>query len=174
VPVHRGLVAAFVFASTAAFAAEPPVGDAAIGRALYVGAIGFEKGGAPCIACHGLGGQGRALTASLGPDLSQSSAALDPDILDGVLEDQPYKSMKPIYAGRPITPTERAHIGAFFRESAGEAPAGGGLWFVVQAALLASALGVTLVGPRRRAIPAREEPRRGIRLSQAAGRKVKR
>ena len=154
---HRLLVLATLFASAGALAHDPgPLGSAAIGRALYVGAIPFEKGGAPCGACHAVGGQGPALNASFGPDLSKSPAALDGDILDGVLEDQPYKSMKPIYAGKKITPAERAHLAAFFLESAGKVPAKGGSSFLAEAALFAALLGVLLAWGRRRVVPARD------------------
>ena len=156
---RESIVPAFagaVLASAAALAHDPgPLGSAAIGRALFTGAIPFEKRGAPCVDCHAIGGQGAALTASFGPDLSKSPAVLDGDILDGVLEDQPYKSMKPIYAGKPITPAERAHLAAFFQEVGGKVSAGGGAWFATQAAALAAVLGILLAWGRRRTLPAR-------------------
>lgn len=168
-PVHRsmlpGLAAALV--AGGALAHDPaPLGSAAIGRALYTGAIPFEKGGAPCGACHAIGGQGAALTASFGPDLSKSPAALDGDILDGVLEDQPYKSMKPIYAGRQITPAERAHLGAFLQQTGGKVGSRGGALFALQAALLAAVGGALLAWGRRRRVPAREQLQKTARRIQ--------
>ncbi|HET7787661.1 MAG TPA: hypothetical protein VFL36_16935 [Myxococcales bacterium] len=140
-----------------------PVGNAAIGRALYTGAVALEKGGAPCVDCHALGGQGPALNASFGPDLSRSQAALDGDILDGVLTDMPYASMKPLYAGRPISETERAHLAAFFQEAAGKAPAGGGGWFAAEAVLLAGCIGILFASTRRRRPSPREQLRDNAR-----------
>ena len=168
-PIHRSIVLAFagVLVSAGALAHDPgPLGSAAIGRALYTGAIPFEKGGAPCGACHAVGGQGAALNASFGPDLSKSPAALDGDILDGVLEDQPYKSMKPIYAGKKITPAERAHLTSFLQEAAGKVTARGGAGFAGQAALIAIALGALLAWGRRRTVPAREQLQRKARRIQ--------
>ena len=171
--VHRSftLVLAGALAAAGALAHDPgPLGNAAIGRALYTGAIPFEKGGAPCGSCHAIGGQGPALSASFGPDLSKSPAVLDGDILDGVLEDQPYKSMKPIYKGRPISPAERAHLAAFFQETGGKVTAGGGGWFAAQAALLAAVLGLLLAWGRRRSVPARERLQRNARRIQGGQR----
>jgi mono/diheme cytochrome c family protein len=165
--VHRWMVPAVLGAalsSGALLAHDPaPVGNGAIGRALYTGAVAFEKGGAPCVDCHAIGGQGPALNASFGPDLSRSQAVLDGDILDGVLTDMPYASMKPIYAGRPISEAERAHLAAFFQETAGKAPAGGGGWFAGQAALLAACLGALFAWRRRRRPSPREELRNNAR-----------
>jgi mono/diheme cytochrome c family protein len=165
--VHPWLVSALLVIPGAALAVDPaPVGNAAIGRALYSGATPFEKGGAPCVACHAIGGQGAAMNASFGPDLSKSPAALDGDILDGVLADQPYKSMKPLYAGRPISAAERAHLAAFFQEVGGKVPARGGTWFAFQASILAAVLGVAFAWGRRRRVPAREHLRRNARRVQ--------
>ncbi|MGE5049251.1 MAG: hypothetical protein ACM3PC_11815 [Deltaproteobacteria bacterium] len=165
--VHRWTLPAVLgtaLASGALFAHDPaPVGNAAIGRALYTGAAPLEKGGAPCVDCHAIGGQGPAMNASFGPDLSRSAAALDGDILDGVLTDMPYVSMKPIYAGRPISEAERAHLAAFFQEAAGKAPAGGGGWFAAQALLLAAALGALFAWTRRRRPSPREQLRKSAR-----------
>jgi mono/diheme cytochrome c family protein len=165
--VHRWMLSAVLAAALAPgalFAHDPaPVGNAAIGRALYGGAAPLEKGGAPCADCHAVGGQGPAMNASFGPDLSRSAAVLDGDILDGVLTDMPYASMKPIYAGRPISEAERAHLAAFFQEAAGKAPAGGGGWFAAQAALLAATVGALFAWTRRRRPSPREQLRKNAR-----------
>jgi mono/diheme cytochrome c family protein len=153
-----------VLAAGTAFAHDPaPVGNAGIGRGLYNGSVVFEKGGPPCGACHAIGGQGPAMNASFGPDLSKSDAALDGDVLDGVLTDQPYKSMKPLYAGRPISAAERAHLAAFFQEVGGKVTAAGGCWFGFQAALFAAALGALLAWGRRRRPSPREELQKNAR-----------
>jgi hypothetical protein len=158
--VHRSigpvLLGGLLAAGTAAAHDPAPVGNASIGRGLYTGSVPFEKGGPPCGACHAIGGQGPALNASFGPDLSTSQSALDGDILDGVLTDQPYASMKPLYAGRPISGAERAHLAAFFQQTGGKTPAGGGGWFALQAALLAAGLGALLAWGRRRRPSVRE------------------
>lgn len=164
--VHRWTLPAVLgaaLASGALFAHDPaPVGNAAIGRALFTGAAPLEKDGAPCADCHAIGGQGPALNASFGPDLSRSAAVLDGDILDGVLTDMPYASMKPIYAGRPITEAERAHLAAFFQEATGKA-AGGGAWFAGEAALLAAAVGALIAWTRSRRPSPRDQLRSNAR-----------
>ncbi len=158
------LVLAGALASAGAFAVEPaPAANAAAGRALYTGEIPFEKGGAPCGACHALGGEGIALSATFGPDLSSSQAAHDPDILDGVLTDQPYKSMRPIYAEKPISAVERANLAAFFQQSGGGYVAVVSCWFGAQAAVLAAIFGALLVWGRRRPVPSRVRLRRSAR-----------
>jgi mono/diheme cytochrome c family protein len=59
----------------AALAAEPSL---AAGRDLFIGSRPFQNGGAPCGACHGLGGEGLAFTASLGPELSAGLSGMRP------------------------------------------------------------------------------------------------
>lgn len=147
----RSVLAAMFLLSSAAFAQE---GDPAIGRALYDGTRAFEKGGAPCGACHAMGGEG--LSASFGPDLAQSKVALDLDVLDGVMADQPYRTMKPLYRTHPITEAERAHVAAWIRSVTGKPPAGGGARLALQASLISIALGAALAWRRKR-VPAREE-----------------
>lgn len=100
--------------------AEAPSAEA--GRALFTGGRPFEKGGAPCGACHALGGEGLAFTASLGPELSSGLATMEPDALDGLLETLPFPSMAPIYDGRPLTPSERADLAAFLIPAARQGP----------------------------------------------------
>ncbi len=144
-----------ILISSAAIAQQ---GDPAIGRALYTGARAFEKGGPPCGACHAMGGEG--LYASFGPDLGQSKVALDLDMLDGVMADQPYRTMKPLYRTHPISEAERAHVAAWIRSVTGKPPAGGGARLAFQSALAAVALGAALAWRRRRISPREELVRR--------------
>jgi hypothetical protein len=74
--------------------------------------------------------------------------------------------MKPLYAGRPISAAERAHLAAFFQEVGGKVPARGGTWFAFQASILAAVLGVAFAWGRRRRVPAREHLRRNARRVQ--------
>src|SRR5512136_74936 len=96
-----------------ALAAEPPAGSREAGRALFIGVRAFSAGGAPCGACHALGGEGLAFTASLGPELSTGLTGMDPVALDGLLETLPFPSMTPVYDGHALTPGERADLAAF-------------------------------------------------------------
>jgi len=96
-------------------AAEPSV---AAGRDLFIGSRPFQNGGAPCGACHALGGEGLAFTASLGPELSASISGMEPEALDGLLEALPFPTMTPIYEGRALTAAERAALTAFLIQAA--------------------------------------------------------
>ena len=102
-----------------ALAAEP---SAASGRDLFIGSRPFQNGGAPCGACHGLGGEGLAFTASLGPELSAGLSGMDPEALDGLLEALPFPTMTPIYEGRALTPAERADLTTFLIQAAKKGP----------------------------------------------------
>ena len=97
-------------------------GDASTGRALFTGARPLSAGGAPCGACHALGGEGLAATASLGPELSASLTGMEPEALDGLLDTLPFPTMTPVYDGRPLTPAERADLVAFLLPAARQGP----------------------------------------------------
>ena len=105
--MRAGRVVVVLLLVGVAGAAEP---SAQAGRNLFTGARPFQNGGAPCGACHGLGGEGVAFTASLGPELSSGLATMDPAALDGLLEALPFPSMMPVYEGRALTPAERADL----------------------------------------------------------------
>lgn len=147
--------------SAAAQGQEPaaaPAPDLAAGRALFIGARRLEGGGAPCGVCHAIGGQGSAFSASFGPDLSGSFIGLGPEAVDGMLQDPPFPSMVPVYAGHALTPAERASLTAFLLAAQGQAPAGGDGRFGAEAALVALALlaGLAWAG-RRRTAPVRRQ-----------------
>jgi mono/diheme cytochrome c family protein len=148
-------VAALAMSGGTARGAAPPAeaaGDPAAGRALFVGAAPFEKGGSPCGACHGIAGEGPGVSASYGPDLSATYASFGGDALGTLLEDLPFPSMTPVYAGRPLTPRERADLVAFLAAAGGRAPARESAWFPIHAALLAVAgvVGLAIAGRRRK------------------------
>jgi mono/diheme cytochrome c family protein len=117
--MRSGRIVVVVLLSGIASAAEP---SSATGRDLFTGARPFQNGGAPCGACHGLGGEGLAFTASLGPELSSGLATMDPAALDGLLEALPFPSMTPVYEGRALTPTERADLVAYLIPAAAKGP----------------------------------------------------
>lgn len=139
-------------------AAAAPAGDLAAGRAIFIGARRLENGGAPCGACHAIGGQGLAFSASFGPDLSGSLVGLGAEAVDGMLQDPPFPSMVPVYAGRALTPAERADVTAFLLAAQGQAPAGGDGRFAADAAVVAAVLlaGLVMAG-RRHTAPVRRQ-----------------
>ena len=92
------------------------------GRALYSGALPFEKGGAPCLACHGIAGFGAAGGANFGVDLTGIYEDYGPEGVASILESLPFPSMEPIFSTRPLTPSEQADLMAFFAEVTGNEP----------------------------------------------------
>jgi mono/diheme cytochrome c family protein len=97
--------------------------EANSGAALYIGTASFEKGGAPCLACHGISGFGLAGGANYGPDLTGIFANFGEEGIAGILEDLTmFPSMAPIYVNRPLTEKEQADIAAFLAEVDGRPP----------------------------------------------------
>ncbi len=154
-----GLVVLLLLAAeaTPARAAEaaPGPGDPLRGRALFIGAVRFQQGGSPCGACHAVGGQGRAFAAGMGPELSRSFDGMDAATLDSLLQDLPFPSMTPVYAGHALTPSERGDLAAFFGQVAG-APPPGALGVALGAGAVALAFVAAMaLAARRRKGPAR-------------------
>lgn len=152
-----GVVAALAAMSAGAEAAEPPAGpgDPGRGRGLFVGATVLQNGGAACGACHAFSGRGRLLAASLGPDLSQSFEGMPAEAVDGMLQDLPFPTMAPIYAGRALTPQERADLAAFLTAPGGAPPPSANAIAGAAAAIGALLLGLLGVFARRRKPPTR-------------------
>ncbi len=120
----RGSALSLLLLFGTAHAAEqaPLVGEASRGAALFSGASAFRNGGPPCGACHAAGGRGALLAASLGPELSQSFDGMPPEAIDGLLQDLPFPTMAPIYAGHALTPEERADLSAYLASITGVPP----------------------------------------------------
>ena len=152
------LVALVTVGTAMAQAPASPPGDPVAGRALFVGATPFANGGSPCGACHGVGGQGFGVAASWGPDLSLTHETYGAEAVDAMLTDLPFPSMEPVYAGKALTPGERAHLGAFLAAAGGKAPATESGWFPIHAggvfAILVAGLALA---SRRRAGSARAQ-----------------
>jgi mono/diheme cytochrome c family protein len=132
--------------------APPAAGDASAGRDLFSGSRPFRNGGAPCGACHALGGEGLAFTASLGPELSASLAPMDAESLDGLLESLPFPTMTPIYDTRVLTPAERRDLVAYLLSAAKQGPPRETWRFELLGVLGAGVLflGLALAGRRRK------------------------
>jgi mono/diheme cytochrome c family protein len=123
---HRRLWFAAVLlflAASWAGAESLPEGDPHRGEALYVGTSAFEKGGAPCLGCHGVAGAGlgKAAGASYGPDLTSTYDDFQ-EMLHDALESMPFPSMEALYVDRPLTEEERTDLIAFLREVSGREP----------------------------------------------------
>ncbi len=109
---------------TAPGAAEPPLaapGDPRLGKDLFRGVAHLRNGGPPCLACHGASGVAVLGGGTLGPDL----AAAFPKYTAGlptVLAQMPFPTMRPLFAGRDLTPEEVRDLTAFLTEIALSGP----------------------------------------------------
>jgi len=152
---------AFAIACGLASAADPAIGagDPARGRDLFIGTIPFRAGGAPCGACHAIGGQRAAFAAALGPELSASFAGMTAEDMDGILAALPFPTMEPLYAGRALEPAERADLAAFLSQAAGAPPPGARQFVAWSALVTALFLAAVAWASRRRRGSLREELR---------------
>lgn len=114
-------------------APPPPAASAAVptdtvpghpdqGQTLFTGVISFQRGGAPCLACHTVSGIAPLGGGSLGPDLTGIYGRLGPAGLDSLLATLPFPTMRPIFRDRPLTPGERRDLAALFQVAAGRQP----------------------------------------------------
>jgi hypothetical protein len=110
----------------------------------------FAKGGAPCLACHGITGFGLAGGANYGPDLTGLFESFGDEGLVDMLKTLPFPSMEPIYATRPLTEAEQADLRAFFAQATGAPVARGGLLFAEALSGVVLILGVVLLFGRER------------------------
>ncbi len=140
----------FLLLAGLAGASEP---SAEAGHALFTGSRRMQNGGAPCGACHALGGEGLSATATLGPELSTGLATMDPVALDGLLEALPFPSMTPVYEGKALTPGERADLVAYLLPAAARGPPSGSARFELLALAVAVLLFLGLALAHRRRKP---------------------
>ncbi len=109
-------------ATTSAAAPTKPKGDPRRGAKLFTGLISFQRGGAPCIACHTVSGVAPLGGGSLGPDLTGIYGRLGAAGLPPVLATLPFPTMLPIYGTRSLTSQEQGDLAALFREASGRQP----------------------------------------------------
>jgi hypothetical protein len=130
--------------AAAPFVAEPE--DVERGRALFVGEIAFENGGAPCMACHHVGNLGAPgggtlakdfidlagnLVAlgggTLGKDLTDLSRRLGgPGAVEAVLAKPAFPVMRASYAGKPFSAEEKRGLAAYLASLEQVGPTGRG------------------------------------------------
>jgi mono/diheme cytochrome c family protein len=134
----------------AAQAPALPKGDPALGKALFTGERRFQNGGPSCMACHNAADLG-APGGTLGPDLTQVYHRYREEGLASALETIPFPTMQPVYRAKPLTPEERAHLIAFFKQITTEAPPGADRSPILLAGLGAAVLlGLAQIVWRRR------------------------
>lgn len=102
--------------------AEAAAGDPQRGAALFTGIVTFQRGGAPCLACHTVSGAAPIGGGSLGPDLTGIYGRLGEAGLSTVLATLPFPTMRPIFQTRPLTQSERGDLTALFQAATGRQP----------------------------------------------------
>lgn len=100
---------------TAEIVATPEL--VARGKALFTGARRFDKGGAPCGACHTFSYPG-IQSGNLAADLTGLYAKMGEQGVRGVLKSLKFPIMKRVYADRPLTDEEMNALIAFIKDAA--------------------------------------------------------
>jgi len=88
-------------------------GDPAMGKHLFTGSIAFQNGGATCMACHSIAGNGALGGGTLGPDLTKVHERYG-NGLAAVLKSLPFPTMQGVFNDKPLTDEEVAHLYAYF------------------------------------------------------------
>lgn len=100
-------------------AAGLPAGDAASGKAYFVGDRRFENGGPQCMSCHSVAGLGAALGGgSLGPDLTMSGYVQSDAAFASFISAPSTQTMGAVWANTPLTTQEQADLYAFLSRAA--------------------------------------------------------
>jgi mono/diheme cytochrome c family protein len=96
-------------------AAAAPAGDAARGRALFIGTTPLASRAMPCIGCHNASDVGGLGGGTLASDLSDAGTRHDSlDALAPLLgKDIPIPAMQAVYGPRPLTEAEIADLAAY-------------------------------------------------------------
>ncbi len=109
---------------------EPP--SAQTGENLFTGSDGFENGAAACASCHVAGAVGNLGGNSLGPDLTNVHEKLGGDVgLQAWLSNPPSATMTPIFADKPLTDAELAHLVVFLAEAPNAQSPSGVDWLLI-------------------------------------------
>lgn len=101
-------------------AAAPPLppGNPALGKALFTGALRFQKGGPPCMTCHRIAGIGALGGGTLGPDLTPVYYKYGGEAgLASFGVTLPLPTMLAVWGTHPLTREEQAHLIAFLRQA---------------------------------------------------------
>ena len=104
-------------------------GNAAFGRALFLGSLRFDSGGPPCASCHTAGNFRSLGSRILASDLSGIFENLGgAEGIRDVLENPDFPVMSAAYRGKPFTEQEKRDLIAFFtalnQAAAAEQPPG--------------------------------------------------
>lgn len=99
---------------------EPPTlvsGNSESGRLLFIGGTRLANGGPACISCHSVAGVGALAGGTLGPDLTNVHDRYGEAGLAAALTGLPFPTMRGVFAEKPLTEDEAAHLFAYFAQS---------------------------------------------------------
>ncbi len=113
-----------------------PPGDAARGKALFMGIVHFHNDGPPCMGCHNFGSNGILGGGALGPDLTRVATKYNEASLAAALANIPFPNMKPIFTRHPLTAEEQADLRAFLLAKTSSQATNKEMWVI----------GISLVG----------------------------
>lgn len=94
-------------------------GKVVLGRRLFTGERPLANGGPACQACHSYAGLSALGGGTMGPDLTNSYDSLGQGVVSWPASQPP---MRAIYANRPLTQEEKAHMLAFLKAGQGRSP----------------------------------------------------
>ncbi len=92
-------------------------GDPTTGRDIFTGSIPLQNGGAACLSCHNINGIAALGGGTVGKDLTEAYATFGEQGLTSILRTTPFPMMTEIYAEKPLTDDETAHLLAFLGET---------------------------------------------------------
>jgi mono/diheme cytochrome c family protein len=93
--------------------------DIRLGRELFIGRSALGSGGPACASCHTVNGLGGLSGGRLGPDLTKVYERIGSrPALAAWLQGPSTTTMRPVFAGRPLSEEEILSLVAFFEESA--------------------------------------------------------
>jgi mono/diheme cytochrome c family protein len=137
-------------------AAPAAKGDAGAGKNDFTGANQLDNGGPPCLSCHTIAGIGALGGGTMGPDLTGAYKKYGGSTgIASVLTALPFKTMKPIFDGHPLTSTEQANLAAFLQAASSEQRPSDSVWKLVLLGLAVAVGCLALafaIWPRRRLV----------------------
>lgn len=98
-------------------------GDAANGKALFLGRKPFQNNGLACSTCHGIANLSVSHGPTPGADLTHEYSKLGQESLEGLLTQPPFPPMDELYKKSPLTPEERLDLIAFLKREDEAKPA---------------------------------------------------
>ncbi len=111
------LIAYLGSGATTSSAPALPSGDAAAGKAYFVGELPLANGGPHCMSCHSIAGIGSLGGGNLGPDLTINGYTKYGAGLAAFLAAPATVTMNAVWKNTPLTPQEQADLFAFLQEA---------------------------------------------------------